>query len=65
MGNTCLFTRIRSRLSLHHEISMVRLVTGFFISRLMAPSYSHNRYLTINFELEGSSSLFGIVRHLN
>ncbi|MEX9868029.1 hypothetical protein AB7W75_00950 [Providencia huaxiensis] len=34
MGNTCLFTRIRSRLSLHHEISMVRLVTGFLLADL-------------------------------
>ncbi len=41
MGNKCLYTRVQNRLPLHHEIFMVRLVTGFFISRVIAWSYSH------------------------
>lgn len=31
MGNMCLLKRKLNRLLLHHEIVMVRLVTGFFI----------------------------------
>ncbi|EFB73854.1 hypothetical protein PROVRUST_05127 [Providencia rustigianii DSM 4541] len=34
MTTKCLFTKIQDRLSIHHEISMVRLLTGFFISEM-------------------------------
>lgn len=32
MGNKCLLRRELNRLPLHHEIVMVRLVTGFFMA---------------------------------
>ncbi len=34
MGTRCLLKNIQGRLSLHHGIIMMRLVTGFFLSVL-------------------------------
>ncbi len=34
MGTRCLLKNIQDRLSLHHGIIMMRLVTGFFLSVL-------------------------------